>query len=157
MGWPNEYNIIQHCGKQKKCCIAQHLFSEKFDRGQTLYNKIQHDKTRYNKVAKRVKYFIKHQSCMMLYEMLYSFGRGFKLFGTVLLGFLVRLSVLRMADGFVTLVDELNLKGASFLAKEVFGLVAEGAGGRRWPIASNRQLLAMSTLKWALAASQTSL
>ena len=77
MGWPNEYNIIQHRGKQKKCCIVQHLFSEKFDRDQTSYNKIQQDKTRYNKVAKRVQHFIKHQSCMMLYEMLYSFGRGF--------------------------------------------------------------------------------
>ena len=79
MGWPNEYNIIQHRGKQKKCCIVQHLFSEKFDRDQTSDNKIQHDKTRYNKVAKRVQHFIKHQSCMMLYEMLYSFGRGFRL------------------------------------------------------------------------------
>ena len=41
------------------------------------------------------------------------------------------LSVLRMADGLVTLVDEVNLKGASLLVREVFGLVAEGAGGRR--------------------------
>ena len=65
--------------KTKKCCILQHLFSEKFDRDQTSHNKIQHDKTRYNKVAKRVQHFIKHQSCMMLYEMLYSFGRGLKL------------------------------------------------------------------------------
>ena len=79
MGWPNEYNNILHRGKQKKCCIVQHLFSEKFDRDQTSYNKIQHDKTRYSKVARRVQHFIKHQSCMMLYEMLYSFGRGFKL------------------------------------------------------------------------------
>ena len=79
MGWPNEYNIIQHRGKQKKRCIVQHLFGEKFDRDQTSYNKIQHDKTRYNKVAKRVQHFIKHQSCMMLYEMLYSFGRGLRL------------------------------------------------------------------------------
>ena len=31
--------------KTKKCCIVQHLFSEKFDRDQTSYNKIQHDKT----------------------------------------------------------------------------------------------------------------
>ena len=77
MGWPNEYNIIQHRGKQKKCCIVQHLFSEKFDRDQTSYNKIQHDKTRYNKMAKRVQHFIKHQSCMMLYELLCLFGRGF--------------------------------------------------------------------------------
>ena len=72
MGWPNEYNIMQHHGKEKKCCIVQHLFSEKFDRDQISYNKIQHDKTRYNKVAKRVQHFIKHQSCMM-------FGRGFTL------------------------------------------------------------------------------
>ena len=66
---------MQHRGKQKKC-IVQHLLSEKFDRDQTSYNKIQHDKTRYNKVAKRVQHFIKHQSCIMSYEMLYSFGRG---------------------------------------------------------------------------------
>ena len=79
MGWPNEYNIIQRRGKQKKCCIVQHLFNEKFDRDQTSYNKIQQGKTRYNKVAKRVQHFIKHQSCMMLYEMLYSFGRGFRI------------------------------------------------------------------------------
>ena len=41
------------------------------------------------------------------------------------------LSVLRMADGLVTLVDEVNLKGASFLVSRIFGLGAEGAGGRR--------------------------
>ena len=75
-GGQTSTTIIQHRGRQKKCCIVQHLFSEKFDRDQTSYNKIQHDTTRYNKVAKRVQRFIKHQSCMMLYEMLYSFGRG---------------------------------------------------------------------------------
>ena len=31
------------------------------------------------------------------------------------------LSVLRMADGLVTLVDEVNLKGASLLVRKVFG------------------------------------
>ena len=50
---------------------------------------------------------------------------------TVLLGLLVGLSVLRMADGLVTLEDEVNLKGASLLVRKVFGLGAEGAGGRR--------------------------
>ena len=35
-----------------------------------------------------------------------------------------------MADGLVTLVDEVNLKGASLLGR-VFGLRAEGAGVRR--------------------------
>ena len=44
------------------------------------HNFIQEDTTRYNKVAKRVQHFIKHQSCMMLYEMLYSFDRGFRFF-----------------------------------------------------------------------------
>ena len=39
---------------------------------------IQHDTTRYNKAAKRVQHFIQHQSCIMLYKMLYSFGRGLK-------------------------------------------------------------------------------
>ena len=38
------------------------------------------------------------------------------------------LSVLRMADGLVTLVDEVNLKGASLLVRKVFGL---GGRGRR--------------------------
>ena len=47
MGLPNEYNILQHRGRQKKCCIVQHLFSEKFDRDQTSYNTIQHDTTRW--------------------------------------------------------------------------------------------------------------
>ena len=41
------------------------------------------------------------------------------------------LSVLRMADGLVTLVDEVNLKGASLLVRKVFGLGAESSGGRR--------------------------
>ena len=41
------------------------------------------------------------------------------------------LSVLRMADGLVILVDEVNLKGASLLVRKFFGLGAEGAGGRR--------------------------
>ena len=59
---------------------------KKFDCDQTSYNKIQHDTTRYNKVAKRVQHFIQHQSCMMLYEMLYSFGLGLKVIDTV--GFL---------------------------------------------------------------------
>ena len=36
-----------------------------------------------------------------------------------------------MADGLVTLVDEVNLKGASLLVRKVFGLRAEGEGGRR--------------------------
>ena len=36
-----------------------------------------------------------------------------------------------MADGLVTLLDEVNLKGASLLARKVFGLGAEGTGGRR--------------------------
>ena len=76
MGWPNEYNIIHYFGKHKKCCIVQHV--KKFDREQTPYNKIQHDTTQYNKVAKGVQHFIQHQSCMMLHEMLYSFGWGFR-------------------------------------------------------------------------------
>ena len=31
----------------------------------------------------------------------------------------MRLSVLRMADGLVTLVDEVNLKGASLLVRKI--------------------------------------
>ena len=47
-------------------------------------------------------------------------------FGTVLLGLLVGLSVLSVADGLVTLVDEVNLKGASLLVRKVLWF-----GGRR--------------------------
>ena len=50
--------------------------------------------------------------------------------GTVLLVEPGGLSDLRMADGLMTLVDELNLKGVSPFAREVLGLEAEGAGGR---------------------------
>ena len=50
--------------------------------------------------------------------------------GTVLLVELGRLSDLRMADGLIALVNELNLKGVSPVAREVLGLDAEGAGGR---------------------------
>ena len=66
------------------------------------------------------------------------------------------LSVLRMADGLVTLVDEVNLKGTSLLIRKVFGLgqrAQEDVGDLF--IASNRLLPAMSTPKWVLAASET--
>ena len=49
--------------------------------------------------------------------------------GAVLLVELGRLSDLRMADGLMALVNELNLKGVSPVAREVLGLEAEGAGG----------------------------
>ena len=68
------YNILQN----KRNVVSYNICLVKtFDSDQTSYNKIQHDTTRYNKVAKRVQHFIQHQSCMMLYEMLYSFGWGF--------------------------------------------------------------------------------
>ena len=70
------YNILQNKRNVVSCNIG---LVKKFDSDQTLYNKIQHDTTRYNKVAKRVQHFIQHQSCMMLYEMLYSFGQGLRL------------------------------------------------------------------------------
>ena len=71
-GWPNEYNIMQHPGKQNNVvsyniCLVKSLIVIKLQ-----------NTTRYNKVAKRMQHFIQHQSCMMLYEMLYSFGRGLK-------------------------------------------------------------------------------
>ena len=70
------YNILQN----KRNVVWYNICSvKKFDSDQTSCNKIQHDTTRYNKVAKRVQHFIQHQSCMMLYEMSYSFGRGLKL------------------------------------------------------------------------------
>ena len=78
VAWGGQTSTTSHniAENKRNVFIVQHLFSEKFDRDQTSYNKIQHDKTRCNKVAKRVQHFLKHQSCMMLYEMLYSFGRG---------------------------------------------------------------------------------
>ena len=70
------YNIPEN----KRNVVSYNICSvKKFNRDQTSYNKIQHDETRYNNVAKRVQHFIQHRSCMMLYEMLYSFGRGFSL------------------------------------------------------------------------------
>ena len=67
------YNILQN----KRNVVSYNIcLVKKFASDQTSYNKIQRDTTRYNKVAKRVQHFIQHQSCMMLYEMLYSFGRG---------------------------------------------------------------------------------
>ena len=41
------------------------------------------------------------------------------------------LNVSRITDVLVTLADEVNLTGASLLAREVFGLGAEGGGRRR--------------------------
>ena len=70
------YNILQN----KRNVVSYNIgLVKKFDSDQTLYNKIQHDTTRYKKVAKRVQHFIQHQSCMMLHEMLYSFGQGLRL------------------------------------------------------------------------------
>ena len=99
MGLPNEY-IIQHPGKQKECCIVQHLFSEEVYGDQTSYNKVQHDSTQSNKVAKRAQHFIQHQFCMMLYEMLYSFGRGLKLFGLFQkeVGLIIQLDVVEVCN-----------------------------------------------------------
>ena len=50
--------------------------------------------------------------------------------GTALLVELGGLSGLRMTDGLMTLVDEMNLNGFSPLAREVLGLEAEGADAR---------------------------
>ena len=61
------------------------------------------------------------------------------------------LSVLRMADGLVTLVDEVNLKGASLLVRRVL----VWGRGRRRPVTSNKLLPVMSAPKWVLAASET--
>ena len=53
--------------------------------------------------------------------------KRFRLFGDSLV---TRARGLRIADGFMTLVDAVNLKGVSLLAREVLGLEAEGSG--RW-------------------------
>ena len=50
--------------------------------------------------------------------------------GTALLVELGGLNDLYMADGLMTLMDEMNLKGVSPLAREVVGLEAEGADER---------------------------
>ena len=55
---------------------------------------------------------------------------AFRLFGDSLVNRAREAECLRMADGLMTLVDELNLKGGSPLAREVLGVEAEGAGGR---------------------------
>ena len=60
-----------------------------------------------------------------------------------------------MADSLMTWVDEVNLKSASLLSREVLGLEAgrAGGGGGR-PTASNRPIPEMSTFEWVLAASE---
>ena len=55
--------------------------------------------------------------------------KGLGCLGTALLVELGGLSDLRMADGLMTLVDEMNLKVVSPLAREVLGLEAESAEG----------------------------
>ena len=56
----------------------------------------------------------------------------FRLLGDSLVRFVsgTIVSVLRMVDGLVTLVDAVNLKASSFLPRKVLGLEAEGAIGR---------------------------
>ena len=67
----------------------------------------------------------------------------FKLFGDNLVSSIAGgggggVSDLRMADGLMTLVDAVNLKGVSLLASKVWGLEAEcagvGGGGHSRPI-----------------------
>ena len=67
----NKRNVVSYNICSVKSLIAIKLHT-------TRYNTIQHDTTRYDKVARRVQHFMQHQSCMMLYEMLYSFGRGLR-------------------------------------------------------------------------------
>ena len=55
---------------------------------------------------------------------------SFRLYGGSLVSRARRLSDLGMADYLMTLVDDMNSKGVSPLAREVLGLEAEGAGGR---------------------------
>ena len=69
----NKSNVVSY-----NICLV-----EKFDCDQTSYNKIQHDKTRCNKVAKRVQHFIQHQSCMMFY---YSSCPAFSQFDWLIIG-----------------------------------------------------------------------
>ena len=59
-----------------------------------------------------------------------SYLKGLGCLGTALLVELGGLSDLRMADGFMTLVDEMNLNGISPLTRDILGLEAEGADGR---------------------------
>ena len=96
--------------KQKKCCIIQHLFSEKFDRDQTSYNKIQHGKTRYNKVAKRVQHFIKHQSYVW---------PGLNTWQLELALVSLRLKILDKYDGAMLCIDLCNVMDVSYLTNSL--------------------------------------
>ena len=77
-GVPKRVQTSYNIPENKRNVVSCNICSVKmFDSN----NKIQHDTTQYNKVAKRLQNLIRHQSCMMLYEMLYSFGWGLKLQG----------------------------------------------------------------------------
>ena len=58
-----------------------------------------------------------------------SYLKGLGCLGTVFLVELGGLSDLRMADSLMTLVDDMNLKRVSPLAREALGLEAEGQTG----------------------------
>ena len=59
-----------------------------------------------------------------------SYLEGLGCLGTTLLVELGWLRDLGMADGLMTLVDEVDLNGVSPFAREILGLEAEGADGR---------------------------
>ena len=63
----NKRNVVSY-----NICLVKSLIAIKLHT--TRYNTIKHNTTRW---ANECSISLKHQSCMMLYEMLYSFGRGF--------------------------------------------------------------------------------
>ena len=76
--WSNALNNTQHLEKQRKCSVAQYLFSEEFDRDQTSLNKTQQGRTRLKKVVKRSEHFALNKCSMLFSEMFSTFDRGLK-------------------------------------------------------------------------------
>ena len=76
--WSNALNNTQHLEKQTKCWVAQHLFSEKFDRDQTSLNKTQQGWTKLNKVVKRSERFALNKCSVLFSEMFSAFDRGLR-------------------------------------------------------------------------------
>ena len=74
--WSKALNNTQHLEKQRKCWVAQHLFSEKFDRDQTSLNKTQQGWTKLNKAVKRSEHFALNKCSVLFSEMFSTFDRG---------------------------------------------------------------------------------
>ena len=76
--WSNALNNTQHFKKQRKCWVAQHLFSEKFDCDKTSLNKTQQGWTRLNKVVKRSEHFAVNKCFVLFSEIFSTFDWGLR-------------------------------------------------------------------------------